>query len=48
MAPPVEQEPSKELWGLGSGLVSQVPGLGDALGMVGEKVSDVLSFLEVG
>ena len=25
------------IWSLGSGLVSQVPGLGDALGVVGKK-----------
>ena len=36
MAPPVEQESSIE-YPLGSGLVSQVPSLGDALGVVGIK-----------
>ena len=39
MAPPVEQEPSIEYYlsEVGSGLVSQVPGLSDAQGMVGKK-----------
>ena len=41
MAPPVEQEPS--IWGLVSGLVSQVPSLGDALGMVGKKTKGFFS-----
>ena len=44
MAPPVEQVPSEEyrlsgVWGLGSGLVSRVPWLGDLLGEVRKKDS---------